>query len=124
MPELLFSATVNGPPETEGAKIVAKYVFAYQGGSQPETEEEGQRVMAQWMGWFETLGSAVVDMGNPFGASATVGSDGSTSDGAGSGLSGYSVVTADSLEQAAKMASSCPIFGNGGGVDVYEALEM
>lgn len=103
---------------------MAKYIFAFRGGAQPETEEEGQKAMAEWTAWFETLGTAVREMGNPFGASVTVDADGRTTEGAISGLSGYTVVNADSLELAAKLASGSPIFGNGGGVDVYEAHVM
>ena len=42
-----------------------KYVFAYHGGSMPETEEERAEVMATWGAWFESMGAAVVDAGNP-----------------------------------------------------------
>jgi len=38
--------------------------------------------------------------------------------------SGYSVVSADSLDEAVKMAKGCPIFDRGGNVEVYEAIEM
>lgn len=103
---------------------MGKYVLAYNGGAEPETDAEGQRVLAAWMSWFETLGTAVIDMGNPFTASVIVTADGGTHPGASSGLSGYSIVMADSLEAAARLAATCPIFENGGGVDVYEAHEM
>ena len=101
-----------------------KYVFAFRGGSVPETEEESAKVMAAWTAWFEELGSAIVEPGNPFGPSLTVNADGSTSEGGTSGLSGYTVVNADSLEQAGKMAAASPIFNDGGGLDVYEAVDM
>ena len=64
------------------------------------------------------MGDHVVDTGKPFGASAGV-NGGSTS-----GLSGYSVVSAASLDEAAEQAKGCPIFAGGGGVEVYEAIEM
>ena len=60
--------------------------------------------MADWMAWFDRLGSSVLDMGNPFTTSVTVAADGSTTDDAPSGLSGYSIVQADSLAAAAAMA--------------------
>ena len=97
---------------------MGKYVFAYKGGGMPETEEEGQRVMAAWMSWLGGLGDSVVDIGNPFGASQAVGS-GSTS-----GLTGYSIVSAGSLDDAVSTADGCPILAAGGSVEVYEALDM
>ena len=57
---------------------MGKYVYAYKGGGMPESEEEGKRIMEAWTSWFGGLGDSVVDMGNPFGASAAVGG-GSTS---------------------------------------------
>ena len=58
-------------------------------------------------------------MGNPFGAQAAVGG------GATSGLTGYSIISADSLDDALAKAKSCPILNGGsGGVEVYETLEM
>jgi hypothetical protein len=97
---------------------VAKYVYAYTGGGMAQTEEEQAAAMAAWGAWFGQLGSAVVDGGNPFGASTTVGSGGSV------GLTGYSVIQADSLEAAAKLTSGCPILASGGAVDVYETIEV
>lgn len=103
---------------------MANYVFAFTGGSMPETEEEGQKVMAAWGAWFETLGSAIVEPGNAFGRSLTVAADDTTSEGAPSGLTGYTVISADSLELAGKLAAGSPIFENGGNVDVYETVDM
>jgi hypothetical protein len=98
---------------------MAKYVFVYQGGGgMPETPEEGEKVMAAWMNWFGQLGEAVIDGGNPFGASTTVGG------GNGAALTGYSIVDAADLNAAADMARGCPILGNGGSVGVYEAVAM
>jgi hypothetical protein len=78
--------------------------------------------MQAWGGWFGGLGAAVTDMGNPFGASTrvTAGGEGATS----SGLSGYSIVEADDLAHAAKLADGCPIFAGGGAVEVFEAIPM
>jgi len=97
---------------------MAKFVFIYTGGGMADTEEEQQKQMAAWGAWFEQLGSAVADMGAPFGASQTVGNGGATK------ATGYSVVTADGLDAAAAMAKGCPILQNDGAVEVYEAMEM
>jgi hypothetical protein len=98
---------------------MGKYVFAYSGGGMAATEEERNAAMAAWGGWFGQLGAAVVDPGNPFGVSANVGANGG-----GTGLSGYSVVSAGSLDAATELARGCPVLANGGSVDVYETLEI
>jgi hypothetical protein len=104
---------------------MGKYLLAYKGGSTPQSEEEQQAVMAAWTGWFGELGPAVVDGGNPFAASASVASDGSVSDGGAAQLTGYSLLSADSLQAASEMAKGCPVLQeDGGAVDVYETLEV
>jgi hypothetical protein len=96
---------------------MATYLLAYRGGGVAQTDEEREQAMAAWGAWFGTLGPAIVDAGNPFAASASVGNGGGA---AASGLTGYSILTADSLGAATELAKSCPIFDAGGDVDVYE----
>ena len=104
---------------------MAKFVLTYHGGSgMPETEAAQQEVMAAWGGWFEGLGASVVDGGNPFAASCTISSDGSTADGGTKGLTGYSVIDASSMADATEKAKGCPVLASGGTVEVYEALDM
>lgn len=102
---------------------MGKYVLAYRGGGMAATEAEQQVAMNAWMSWFAELGSAVVDGGNPFGPSTSVAPTGVGGQAA-SGLTGYSVLTADSLSSAADLAKGCPVLTSGGTVDVYEAIEM
>jgi hypothetical protein len=104
---------------------MANYVLVFIGGSVPETEAAQQQVMADWGTWYGGLGAAVVDPGTPFGPSKTVAADGSVSDGAASALTGYTILTADSLDAATEMSKGCPILADGAGsIEVYETLEM
>jgi hypothetical protein len=98
---------------------MGKFVLAYSGGAMAETEEAQQAAVAAWGQWFAQLGSAVVDGGAPFGASAAVGGGGARS-----GLTGYSVLEAGDLESATELARGCPVLADGGSVDVYEALDV
>ncbi len=102
---------------------MAKFVLAYKGGAAPQSEEEGAKVMEAWIGWFATLGAAVIDGGNPFGASTAVAADGSST-AATAALTGYSVLSADTLDAAAALAKGCPILAAGGSVEIYEAHDM
>src|SRR5262245_28516193 len=110
--------------ESEGVTM-AKYVLAYTGGGgMAQTEEEQKAVMDAWGAWFGSMGEAVTDWGAPFGASATIASDGAVSNAGRSGLSGYSVLQADSLDAALGMAKGCPVLSSGGSVEVYEGIGM
>lgn len=104
---------------------MAKYLLVYHGGSMPETQEEGMAVMAKWNAWFEAMGAAVIDGGNPVGMSTTVMSDGIVEANGGSNpVSGYSLVSAASQSEAEHLAQGCPIRERGGSIEVAEIMEM
>jgi hypothetical protein len=104
---------------------MTKYVFTYHGtGEMPDTEEGVAAVMEAWGAWFGSLGSAVVDGGNPFGQSKTVAPDGSVTDGNVASLSGYSIVDAPDLDAAVKMAQGCPVLQGDSSISVCEAIDM
>jgi hypothetical protein len=104
---------------------MGKYVFAYSGGSGIAADQaERDAQMAKWTAWFGELGERIVDGGAPTGPAKTVGAGGTVSDGGSRHLTGYSVISADSLDSAVEAAKGCPILSTGGSVDVYEALQM
>ena len=105
---------------------MAKYVLVYHGGSMPETEEETAVVMQAWTAWYEGLGAAVADPGNPFTPMAkNIAPDGTVSDGpVGSMASGYTILQADSLDAATEMARGCPVLKGGGSISVFETFEV
>lgn len=104
---------------------MAKYLFVYHGGEEPQGEAEAAEVMDAWGNWLGSLGSAVVDGGNPVGQSSTVHPDGSvTNDGGANPASGYSLVEASSLDDALAKAKGCPILQANGSVEVAETFDM
>lgn len=100
---------------------MGKFVVVYKGGDMGDSPEEQEATMKAWMEWFGSMGAAVTDVGNPFGGSTSLSSDGSRG-GATSCLTGYSIVEADDLDAAAVMASGCPNLAKGGSLEIYEAL--
>jgi hypothetical protein len=100
------------------------YLLLYSGGSMPETEEEQKTVMEAWNAWMGQLGSSLKDGGNPFTpASKTISADGSVGDGGGS-ASGYSILSADSMDAATDMAKGCPVLQGGAQITVYETFSV
>ena len=104
---------------------MAKYLFTYHGGgdmpSSPEAREAG---MKAWRDWFQNMGSAVADPGNPVGKSSTVSAKGVEDHGGSNPVSGYTVVEAASKDAAIGHAKGCPILENGGSVEVTEIMEI
>jgi hypothetical protein len=104
---------------------MTNYVFAYSGGKGVAADEaERDAQMARWGEWFAELGAAVVDGGAATGRAKTAGRGGAVTDGGSRGLTGYSIVSADSLDAAVELAKGCPVLEIGGAVDVYEAIAM
>lgn len=103
---------------------MAKFLFVYHGGGMPESEAEGEKIMAAWMGWFASMGASVVDGGNPIGPSTTVLSDGSVvGHGGANPATGYGVFEARDLNAAIALAKGCPILMSGGSVEVGELFD-
>ncbi len=104
---------------------MAKYLFVYHGGENPKSDEEAAEVMDAWGTWLGSMGSAVVDGGNPVGQSSTVQPDGSvTNDGGANPASGYSLIEAASLEDAIARAKGCPILQAKGSIEIAETFDM
>ena len=75
--------------------------------------------IAAWTAWFQGMGSQLRDLGKPVFNRATVGD---SADGA--PLGGYSLVTAQNLDEALTLAKGCPILAAGGGVEVGELADV
>jgi hypothetical protein len=105
--------------------MATDYVLLYSGGRMPESEEERAAVMKAWDEWMHGLGSSLKDGGNPFapGAAKTISADGAVRDGAGS-ASGYSIITADSLDDAVTKSKGCPVLEGGATIEVYETFQV
>lgn len=102
-----------------------KFLYVYHGGGMPETKEEQARAMDLWGKWFAGMGTAVVDGGNPVGKSSTVLSDKSVvANGGANPSSGYSIVQAETLDDALAMAKGCPILQHKGSIEVAPIIDM
>jgi hypothetical protein len=105
---------------------MSDFVLLYQGGSMPETEGERAKVLDAWTAWMGRVGSALKDAGNPFTPEPkTIGADGSVSDGtSGSQATGYTIVEADSIDDALALAKDCPVLQGGASIEVYETFNV
>jgi hypothetical protein len=105
---------------------VSDYVLLFGGGKMPETQEEQDAVMAAWNTWFEEMGDSIKDQGNPFTpAVKSIGPGGTVTGTPGKGpASGYSILRADSLDEAVEKAKGCPVLEGGAHITVYETFEV
>ncbi len=90
----------------------------------PANEAERQSITGDWMAWYSKLGKAIVDQGNPFTPMAkNISTDGRISDGPiGTLATGYSIIKANSLDEAVRIAQGCPALKGGSRISVYEIM--
>jgi hypothetical protein len=101
-----------------------KFLLAYHGGSMPETEAAQAELMQAWGAWFGSLGSAVIDGGNPVGQSHTISADSVVENGGANPVSGYSLIEAADYGDAIAKAKGSPHIASGGSVEVAQAIDM
>jgi hypothetical protein len=89
-----------------------KYIFVYH---QPTGYVPGndQDALSAWEEFFQRIADHVVDPGQPVFERTTRGQVASSTQ-----LGGYSIVNADTLDQAMAIAKTCPTLTYGGGVQV------
>ena len=94
-----------------------KYILLHVGYVTP-TEE----IKQAWGRWFATMGDKFVDTGNPLSPGKEV-TAGETKDlpHDRDAITGYSIINAESIEEAEQIARSCPMITS---MRVYEAMLM
>ena len=97
-----------------------KYVYVYYAGQDTDAGEN-----EAWGQWFGKLGDKLVDGGNPFSNGGQAVYQGGVMAVQDKPVTGYSIVTADSMDDAIELAKGCPLVASKDGVVcVYEALPM
>ena len=102
---------------------MSKFLFVYYGGKMETDPKKQKESMDLWMKWFAGLGKAVVDAGNPTMPGKMI-SKGAAKDIAGDVITGYSIIQADSLDAALKIAKGSPQITAGGQIGVYSIMAM
>lgn len=100
---------------------MGKYVYIYYAGKDSEAAGDAEA----WGGWFGKLGSKLIDGGNPFKDNGQAVNNSGVMAVKEMPATGYSIVEADSMDEATEMAKGCPLMqADDGAVCVYEALPM
>ncbi|MGH8962464.1 MAG: YciI family protein [Jatrophihabitantaceae bacterium] len=104
---------------------MAKFMYLYRGPATPAfhvTPEQAAERMGAFTAWIQTVGTALIDVGSPFGANASVRDDGA--EGAAGDLTGYTIVEADDLAGAKAMTDGLPFLSNSDGKCAVEIFEL
>ncbi len=103
---------------------MTEYVLLYSGGKMPEGEAAQKAVVEAWMSWINTLGDRLVNQGNPFTPMVkSITHLGQVGNGPiGSMVTGFSIIKANSLDEATNLARGCPVLKDGADISVYETF--
>lgn len=101
-----------------------QYIFVYLGGDYPSDPEEGNRHFAKYQEWLSSLGDAVVSPAIPFKDTHTVHPDSTIEPGTTTAMSGLSIIKMTSMDEALKVAQSCPFLEINGTLEVSEMIDM
>ena len=110
---------------------MSEFLYLYRGGERQQTPAAMQQEMQRWMTWLKELGEKghVKNPGHPLDRTGKVvsGKAKSVTDGPFAEkdmVGGYTVIEAADLAQAAELSKGCPIFDNGGQVEVRPIMKM
>jgi len=104
---------------------MAKFILLYKGPATPMedmTPEQSEQAMQGWNAWIGKVGSALVDVGNPFAARTAVAGDGSVT--TASDLNGHSIIEAADIDEAKGLCDSHPFLSDGTARFVIEIYEL
>lgn len=108
---------------TAGDNDMPKFALIYYAEPNFNSPEEGKKFQDQWRAWIGGLGDAVIDPAIPLSPAKKVSSNSVTDSGTDNRVTGFSILKADSLDEAINMTKNCPHLSHGT-VDVAEIMEM
>jgi hypothetical protein len=111
---------------------MTEFVYLYRGQELSASPEEMQRTTAKWMAWLKELSDKghVKSFGEPLqpGGRVVKGKKKQVIDGpyaeAKDIVGGYSLIVARDIEQAVELSLGCPIFEDGGSVEVRPVRQL
>ncbi|RFB79315.1 hypothetical protein [Methylovirgula sp. 4M-Z18] len=99
--------------------MVNKYLYLYTGGEKLHQDQSCKEAVKEWCAYFGKIHSAIVDHGAPFGAEERRVGQANTSR-----ATGYSIVHANSLNEAIALTEGHPHIARGGGIEVFELVDL
>ena len=103
---------------------MTEYVITYFGGNPPASAEEGAQNMQEYRQWMNSLGESAVSPANPLKNTQTIASNGVCNKGSATQMSGFTIIKADTMDDAMSIAQACPFLKTGGTLEVGELMVM
>lgn len=103
---------------------MTSFILVYLGGAQPSDPEEGKAHFDKYRAWLGSLGDALISPANPLKDTTVITPGGTVTPGSITEMSGFTVIQAESIQDAIKMARTCPFLEIGGTLEVSELVHI
>jgi YCII-related domain-containing protein len=100
---------------------MSRFLVTYHGSGMPDDPALLEQAKAAFGAWVAEAGDAIVDPGAPVAMMAQVAGEGATD---AVQIGGYSIIQADSVEDAKAVLSSHPYVARGGTLQVNQILDV
>ena len=100
---------------------MSRFLVTYHGSGMPDDPALMEQAKAAFGNWLAGAGDAIVDPGAPVHMVTQVATEGGTE---AVQIGGYSIIQADSVEEARAVLSSHPYVGRGGTLQVNQILDV
>jgi hypothetical protein len=99
------------------------YLITYHGGpGMPADSQAAEKMLAAFQTWVGEVGTAMRDPGAPLGPSRTISTDSEADGQANAQIGGYTLIEAETLDDAVDLVRSHPFLTRGGSLQVNEAV--
>jgi len=101
------------------------YLITYHGGpGMPTDPAAGQQMLAAFQAWVGEVGDAMRDPGAPLAAAKTVSKDSELDGQAAAAINGYTLISAENLDDAVKLVRTHPFLTRGGSLQINESVSL
>ena len=101
-----------------------QFVLVYLGGNQPTDPEAAQKHFTKYTEWLSSLGESLVVPTIPLKDTHNISPGGEVREGGSSAMSGFTILKADSIDEALSIAKECPFLEIGGSLEVSEMMQV
>ena len=100
------------------------YLITYHGGpGMPSDPQAAQQMISAFQAWVAEVGGAMRDPGAPLAAAKTVTADAETEGQSEAPIGGYTILEAETLDDAVQIVKSHPFLARGGSLQVSESVQ-
>ncbi|MFZ6031714.1 MULTISPECIES: YciI family protein [Melioribacter] len=104
--------------------MMSRFILLYIGDGKSGDPEKDSDNYNKYMEWLGKLNKILVSPANPLKDNTIVKSDRIIENVSVTGLSGYTIIEAANIKEAAEISKGCPFLDSGGVIEIAELIQM